>query len=153
MTQNPVSGPGYADQARKRTLFRVVGIVSMGIAVVLIGIAITDFFQSFDSDPMSGSEPTKFWMFFAAMPFFLVGAACLNAGFMGAAARYGAGETAPVLKDSASYLSDGQGVLGVGRTVDDRPAGGTTPGAFCSQCGAGHDRDARFCKSCGASLA
>ena len=69
-----------------------------------------------------------------ALPFFVVGGVCLQAGFIGAAARYGAGETAPVLRDTASYLTDGQGLLGVGRTVDDRPAS-ASPGAFCAQCG------------------
>ena len=67
----------------------------------------------------------------------------LQWGFLGAAARYGAGETMPVVKDSATYLSDGEGILGVGRTA----------GPFCSKCGVRNDADAKFCDSCGGALA
>jgi hypothetical protein len=74
---------------------------------------------------------------------------------MGTAARYGAGETVPVVKDSASYLTDGEGVLGVGRTVDDRPSApaASQPGPYCRSCGVLNDDDARFCDGCGTSLA
>lgn len=70
------------------------------------------------------------------------GLAALNAGFLGAQARYAAGETMPVVKDSAEYLSDGEGILGVGRSA----------GPFCSGCGVRNDRAARFCDGCGAPL-
>ena len=76
---------------------------------------------------------------------------CLQAGFLGAASRYVAGETTPVIKDSAAYLTDGEGILGVGRTVDDAQEPATGP--FCSTCGTRNDADARFCDSCGAALA
>jgi len=61
---------------------------------------------------------------------------------LGAAARCGGGETMPVVKDSAAYLSDGEGILGVGRTA----------GPYCSKCGVRNDADARFCDSCGSAL-
>ena len=138
------SNPGYADQAGKRTLLRVVGVLSMGVALVLMGTAIADFVHSADSF----EGPTKFWMFFLALPFFLVGGVGLQGGFMGAAARYSAGETMPVLKDSASYLSNGQGLMGVGRT---EPAN-TATGPFCSRCGVRNDAEATFCDSCGSPL-
>ena len=141
------STPGFASQPALRNTLRVVGVVSMAVALVLIAVAISDFFASVDT--MQG--PTKFWMFFLAMPFFVIGGAGLQWGFLGAAARYGAGETMPVVKDSAAYLSDGEGVLGVGRTVDDRPAG-TTTGPFCSKCGVRNDEDAKFCDACGATI-
>ena len=67
------------------------------------------------------------------------------------ASRFVAGETMPVVKDSASYLTDGEGVLGVGRTVDDGDQAATGP--FCSKCGVRNDPDAKFCDSCGAPLA
>ena len=147
-----VPNPGYADQGVKRMILRIVGIACMGIALVLIGIAVADFFRAFNAND-SNVAPTKFWMFFAALPFFAVGTACLNAGFMGAAARYAAGETMPVAKDSAAYLTDGEGLLGVGRTVDDEPAAPTATGPFCRSCGQRNDAEARFCDRCGQSLA
>ncbi len=52
-------------------------------------------------------------------------------------------------KDSAAYLTDGEGLLGVGRTVDDH--GGAGP--FCRSCGVRNDDDARYCDGCGQSLA
>jgi hypothetical protein len=147
------TNPGFAGQARYRTVFRVLGIVCMGIALVLIGLAIADFVHAANADDFD-TQPTKFWYFFVALPLFAVGGACLNAGFMGAAARYGAGETMPVVRDSASYLSDGEGVLGVGRTVDDgtMPGATGTTGPVCSRCGTRNDAEASFCDSCGAAL-
>ena len=70
-----------------------------------------------------------------------------------AAARYGAGETMPVVKNSATYLSDGEGVLGVGRTVDDAGAQRAVTGPYCLSCGRRNEEDARFCDGCGTSLA
>ena len=144
--------PGFAGQARFRTIFRVLGIVCMGLALVLIALAIADFVHAARADDFD-TQPTKFWYFFVALPFFAVGGFCLQAGFLGVAARYGAGETMPVVRDSASYLSDGEGILGVGRTVDDahRTTGATGP--YCRACGVRNDADARFCDGCGASLA
>jgi hypothetical protein len=57
----------------------------------------------------------------------------------------------PVLKDSAAYLTDGKGVLGIGRTDDDAVA--ASAGPFCSACGTRNDDTAKFCDSCGAALA
>ena len=48
-----------------------------------------------------------------------------------AGARYAAGETMPVVKDSLDYLK---------------------AGPFCSTCGVRNDADAKFCDSCGATL-
>ena len=150
---NRVPNPGYAEQGTKRTILRVVGVVCTGIALVLCGIAVADFFRAFGSEDFD-AFPTKFWMFFVALPFFVVGSAGLNAGFMGAVARYSAGETMPVAKDSVAYLTDGEGVLGIGRTVDDDASGAAaSTGPFCRSCGQRNDADAKFCDACGHSLA
>ena len=69
-----------------------------------------------------------------------------------AQASYVAGETMPVVKDSATYLSDGRGIAGVGRTEDRMEASAVT-GPYCRQCGTRNDSDARFCDSCGQTLA
>ncbi len=60
----------------------------------------------------------------------------------------------PTVKQSATYLSDGEGILGVGRTVGDRaPGGSAAAGPYCRSCGVRNDEDARFCDGCGTSLA
>lgn len=130
--------PGFARQSQYRNLFRVLGFV------LIIGGAATCIwgFTSFiGAEDFPGAETVV-----AFLGGFLVagiGLMLLQAGFMGAAARFGAGETMPVVKDSAEYLSDGEGVLGIGRSA----------GPFCSKCGVRNDGDARFCDSCGAQLA
>jgi hypothetical protein len=77
---------------------------------------------------------------------------CLQAGFLGAASRYVAGETTPVVKDSAAYLSDGEGFLGVGRTVDDAARRHEVTGPSCSACGTRNGAAASYCDRCGAAL-
>lgn len=153
------TGPGYADQSTKRMIARVVGIVCMGIALVLIGLAIADFFTPFNSDQF-GAEPTKFWMFFLALPFFIVGGIGLNAGFMGAGVRYAAGEVAPTARDTLDYLQAGDD-----DTSCPHCGARNEPGsAFCDNCGQALTRtcsscnhpnaaDAKFCAACGTALA
>jgi hypothetical protein len=80
-------------------------------------------------------------MFFAAMPFFALGGLFLQLGFVGAAAKYVAGEAVPVLKTSMDQL-------GVGRY----PSAPTGSGQYCRSCGRQNDADARFCDSCGTSM-
>jgi zinc ribbon protein len=140
--------PGLAHQDRRRSVLRVLGVLCMGIAVVLIALAIADFVHAFNAEDFD-TEPTKFWYFFVALPFFAIGGFCLQAGFLGVAARYTAGETMPVMKDSAAYLTDGQGIRGIGRTVDDETA---AAGPYCARCGVRNDAGARFCDACGTAI-
>jgi hypothetical protein len=155
------SGPGYADQSKKRMTARVVGVVCMAIAVILIGVAITDMLTAFNSDEF-GAQPTKTWMFFAALPFFLIGGVSLNAGFMGAGVKYAAGEIAPTARDARSYL----GVDGATAAVSCAACGARNAesSTFCDDCGSPLRRlcdsckhpnasDAKFCAACGTSLA
>jgi hypothetical protein len=145
--------PGFRGQRTTRIAFRVVGLVLLAVALVFLAIGLQDFFSS--SDSFEG--PHKFWMVFVGILMLGPAAWCLQAGFLGAASRYVAGEAMPVVKDSAAYLSDGQGVLGVGRTVDDAPGGPArapaAAGPYCAKCGVRNDADASFCDSCGAALA
>ncbi len=115
-----------------------------GIAIFVYGVT-----SVFGSDMPSGLQIV---CFIGGLLVVGVGMMCLQAGFLGAAARYSAGETMPVVRDSASYLTDGEGLLGVGRTVDDRPAPSTATGPYCRQCGVRNDGDAKFCDSCGSAL-
>lgn len=144
---NRVPLPGLAAQEKYRNTFRVAGVLVVGVGFVLTAIALMDFFATF-ADPSRGM-PTKFFLGFIGLPLMGFGGALLRAGFMGMALQYAAGESLPVVKDGAAYLTDGEGLLGVGRTVDDEPA----TGPFCRSCGVRNDTDARYCDGCGLSLA
>ncbi len=139
------TGPGLARQSGVRTLFRVAGPVLLVVGLGFVVTALVDFFASMDSF----EGPDRFWMFFVGLPILFVGGGLTQAGYVGSAARYVAGETMPVVKDSATYLSDGRGVAGVGRTEEAAAA----TGPYCRQCGTRNDDAARFCDSCGQSLA
>jgi hypothetical protein len=145
------TGPGLRGQASFRIAFRVVGVVLLVVALVMLGLGLQSFFSSFGSD--DGDFPSRFWMAFVGILLLAPATWCLRAGFLGVGLRYVAGETTPVLKDSAGYLTDGEGILGVGRTVDDRPAETAQTGPFCSRCGTRNDAEAGFCDHCGHALA
>jgi hypothetical protein len=145
------TNPGFARQSRYRTAFRALGAVVLVVGILVFGYGIRSVFGSADFPPAGW----KIVCFIGGLPVIGVGLMLLQAGFLGAAARYGAGETMPVVKDSASYLSDGQGILGVGRTADGaaRSSASGGSGPYCRACGVRNDADARFCDGCGASLA
>jgi hypothetical protein len=130
--------PGFARQAQYRTTFRVLGTLVLVAGIVMFGYGIAAVFGSEDT-------PGGFQIvcFMGGLLVIGVGLMLLQWGFVGAAARYGAGETMPVVKDSAAYLTDGEGILGVGRTA----------GPYCSKCGVRNDADAKFCDACGSALA
>lgn len=150
MSTSQQAPPGLRGQQGARTTFRVVGIVLLVGALGFLAVGLQDLFSSADS--LDG--PHRFWMIFVGVLMLGPAGWCLQAGFMGVASRYVAGETTPVIKDSAAYLTDGQGFLGVGRTVDHAgPPPSAATGPYCSSCGTRNDADASFCDSCGAALA
>lgn len=140
--------------ARARTTFRVVGVVLLLAGLVIGGIGIDGFLDQAGSTELEpGFGPI---LTIGAGGFLVVlGLGALSAGTLGAQSRYVAGETMPTVRQSAAYLSDGEGIMGVGRTVDDGAAAGTQPatGPFCRACGVRNDEDARFCDGCGAPMA
>ncbi|WP_121253470.1 zinc ribbon domain-containing protein [Nocardioides ferulae] len=139
--------PGFARQGQYRTALRVGGAVLLlaGILTFVWGVAGV-FGAEFEP------EGRRIVAFIGGLPIIGFGAMLLQWGFLGAGARYAAGETMPVVKDSAAYLTDGQGLAGIGRTADDLSADVAATGPFCRQCGVRNDADARFCDSCGSSL-
>lgn len=144
----PPSSPGFSNQGGLRTTFRVLGVVLTGTALVFLLIGGMDFVASVDTN----DGPSKFWMIFVAIALLAVGGWCLQAGFLGAGARYVSGEVSPVTKDAAAYLTDGKGLLNLG--VREQPASPPpTDGPYCSSCGVRNDAEARFCDSCGTALA
>ncbi|MCK4998804.1 MAG: zinc ribbon domain-containing protein [Anaerohalosphaera sp.] len=138
-----------------RDFCRVGGPVCLVIAFVLIATAFINFFMAF-----GGSEPPRlFWCFFLAMPFFIAGGAMTNFGYMGKVARYVAGETAPVAKDTINYMVDGTqdsikkvaSAIGQGFSEANIGGGGGTK-VKCHKCNELVDADSRFCSECGSAL-
>jgi hypothetical protein len=153
------TNPGLANQTSARRTFRIVGLVLLAtgalLAVYGFGSLVAQMFGS-GADPFAGPQHIgrSFACFAGGGLLLVIGFALAGLGFQGAMARYGAGETMPVVKDSVDYLTDGQGLLGVGRSVDDAPASkAAAAGEFCRKCGQGQDADARFCNACGTALA
>lgn len=144
-------GRGVSDNVRN--VCRVLGPLCLFVAVVMIGISIFDFFRYANQDSreilsqmrQTGPKgPQYFWLFFAAMPFFLAGGVMTNLGYMGVAGRYMARELAPAGK----VIADA--VLG-GREIRLGPGSGSSQ--MCPQCATSNDLDAKFCKQCGEALA
>jgi len=136
-----------------RSLLRVVGPVLIAIGALFLLVAMIDFFSSFGTF----GAPTKFWMAFVGMPLIAAGGWMTKFGYLGVAAGYVAGEVAPVLKDTVTYLADGteEATTTVARAISRgvaEAAGGATASKTCPHCRAANDPDAGYCSSCGKGL-
>lgn len=136
-----------------RQVLRIVGPLAVGLGVLLIAIGVGNFFLSFGN-----LEPPRFfWCAFLGMPILFVGTALCMFGFMGAVARYQAGEVAPVGKDTFNYLATGTkgGVQTMATAVGAGLAqgmSGSDNGVCCPRCGHLGDAGAKFCDECGSPL-
>ena len=147
------ANPGHADQARTRTILRVIGFTMLAAGLVIGAKAGYGLLQEMTS-PINVDDPSgagTILMLGGAGFLVVFGLAFLNAGFLGATARYAAGETMPVMKDSAAYLTDGQG-HGQGHPGGGGVEGQDTAGPFCTRCGVRNDAAARFCDACGHAI-
>ncbi|MCP4638776.1 MAG: hypothetical protein GY851_00010 [bacterium] len=140
--------PGHAG---KRTALRVAGVLVLIAGVALIAVGAGSLF-------VAGPSPL-FFCAFAGMPLLFVGSAMCMFGFMGAVARYQAGEAAPVAKDTFNYLADGtqEGVRTVASAIGEglrqgASSEGDPDGVRCAECDALNAEDANFCDACGARL-
>jgi hypothetical protein len=122
----------------RRIAFRVAGAITALVAVVLIVVAVADLFGAMFDDSFD-ARPTKFWLAFVGIPLLAVGGWLLQAGFLGAASRYAATESAPGLRTAGEALG----------LRDDRTAASTS----CSRCGRATDPAGRFCAGCGTPVA
>lgn len=123
--------PGLRGQATWRTILRVGGPILLGLGLLLTAVAIADFAGSFGSF----ESPRNFWLGFLGLPLVAVGWAMVQAGYLGPASRYVAGEVTPTVRDTLGSLGFGAGVA-----------------QLCPACGARNAVGARFCDDCGASL-
>ncbi len=152
---NDATPPGLDRQSTVRTAARVIAVVLAVTGVLLVVSGGSDFASSFDAPLGSPGDGPGSVLRLGAGGFCIVFAfAAANIGWLGAQASYVAGETMPVVKDSATYLSNGQGIAGIGRTAGapvQQDAVGHGP--YCRGCGTRNDGEAKFCDSCGQSLA
>lgn len=146
------------DAGATRTTLRILAAVLLVVGLALSIVGGISFVRSATSESIDAGSGFGAILLLAAGGFCVVfGLGALSAGTLGAQSRYVAGETMPTLKQSAAYLTDGEGLLGVGRTVDDAAPGtggaAAASGPYCRSCGTRNDQEARFCDRCGASLA
>jgi len=149
-----------------RAMMRVVGPVLMLIGFGMFAMGVISFttrfnegrdefdrnFGKFGSERVvTEKSPDRFWMCFVGAPIGALGLALARFGFLGAAARYVAGETAPVVKDTLNYVIDG--AKDSIREVVQATRGEGGGGVACPACGHANDADAKFCDDCGTAMA
>lgn len=100
MTENKLQSPHHNSI---RLVLRVGGPIIAAIGLIFVIIGMASFFSSFGTF----NTPQYFWCAFVGLPLVFVGVAMSMFGYMGAAYRYVAGETAPVVKDAVNYLGEG----------------------------------------------
>lgn len=139
-----------------RNALRVIGpmIALIGLGFVVVGMV--GFFRAFGSF----GPPQHAWCPFVGMPLLFVGIVMTSYGYMGKVMRYGAQETAPVVKDTFNYMADGTqqgikmvaGAIGQGLKEGGLGPGGAATKIRCHKCNALNDAGARFCDQCGQAM-
>jgi hypothetical protein len=142
--------PNHED---KRNLLRILGVMTLVPGLCFMAVGLFSFFRAFSTH----EPPTQFWCMFVGMPLVALGTVLLKAGFLGAAARYFAGEAAPVAKDTFNYVAteSKEGVRNVAQAVTEGIVAGKSgagPGIQCAKCNEANEPDAKFCKECGTPL-
>jgi hypothetical protein len=143
--------PGHNE---KRGILRVLGVAILIIGLVFEIIGLASFFLSFGH----GGFPRLFWCCFIGLPLIWLGFVLCGVSFLGAVARFMAGESAPVAKDTFNYMADEtkEGVKTVASAVGEGMAAGAAAARpkikSCPACQATNDAEARFCNQCGKAL-
>lgn len=131
------AGPGLTNQSGVRLFFQIAGpvVIVVGLALFVTGLrAVWDHFDDYDGP--KGSDIARFMGGFLVLG---IGLMMTRVGFIGAAARYAAGEMSPVIRDAYQQIASQSDTSG--RT-----------GPFCSKCGVRQDAGARFCDACGSPV-
>ena len=130
-----------------RKMLRLIGplVFILGLVLTLVGLG--SFFSSFGSM----QPPRYFWCAFLGLPLMTAGGAISQFAFMGAVARFMAGETAPVAKDTFNYMASGtkDGVRDIASAIAE---GVSANSLDCNSCRASNDIKAKFCDNCGETL-
>jgi hypothetical protein len=105
-----------------------LGCLAVGGLLALIGLV---SFATFGES--SSGLPGGFVLLFIGVPLLGIGGTLFKFAFLGEIGRYGAGELAPVAKDTLDYIRHEEGV--------------------CPSCGKANEAGSNFCDACGARLA
>lgn len=143
----------------QRATLRLIGGILCAVGGVFVLVGMVSFFQSFNS---FGGPPSKFWCVFVGAPMLAIGSRLLMLGYMGAVARYTAGEVAPVATDTLNFVADEtrssvrkvSGAIAAGVRDASRSSTATEAGpqVACPSCHHDNDPDARFCDQCGTAM-
>jgi hypothetical protein len=114
---------------------RIAGPVIFFIGLLCVIIGVGNFFLSFGG----GGMPHYFWLAFIGMPLMFVGIVLCQFGFMGAVARFIAGESAPVAADTVNYLAEE--TKGAVETVAKAAAKGVVEGIEAGRAQPGQGKD------------
>lgn len=143
------------EQNSVRNFLRTIGLLVFIAGLLCIIVGMINFFMAFGG----GGPPRLFWLLFVGMPLMAVGGWMSQFGYMGAVARFIAGETAPVATDTINYVADE--TKGAVETVAKSAAKGFAEGIeagratttnFCPHCGSAAKIDFKFCPKCGKPL-
>lgn len=138
------------DHKQSRHVFRILGWVFLGIGLLCEGIGLINFTAAMQTTEI----PNLFMFCWIGGPFLFAAFLFLSLGYMGAMARYQAGEQAPVAKDTTNYILNGtrdetaKTVAAVVKEVKNDD----TPAPICPKCGVKNEAGAKFCDHCGAPL-
>jgi uncharacterized membrane protein len=86
-----------------RNFLRIVGPTVAVIGLIFTVVGMARFFSAFGSF----QPPRLFWCAFVGLPLIFVGLVMSKFGYIGSVARYLAGESAPVTKDTVNYMVEG----------------------------------------------
>jgi len=109
-------------QSSVRTFLCVAGPAIAAVGLIFLIVGLGSFFAAFGGD----GPPRYFWCAFVGMPLLFVGGVMCQFGYLGAVARYVAGESAPVAKDFVNYMGENTqpGVKAVSKSVAEGIAEG-----------------------------
>lgn len=140
---------------RKRSVLRLIGPLVLATGGIFLIVGMVDFFHAFGG----GGPPKLFWCCFIGLPLLFFGFVITTAGFAGATARYMAGESAPVAKDTVNYLAKGTQesvktlATAVGEGLAAAGRGAEPILVRCHKCNETNETNAKFCNRCGTALA
>jgi hypothetical protein len=115
----------------KKLGLQAISLACLAVGGLLTLIGLIDFASSF-GDPSSGL-PGGFVLLFIGVPLLGIGGTLFKFAFLGEIGRYGAGELAPVAKDTLDYIKGQDEVV-------------------CPSCGRANEVGSNFCEHCGAAL-
>ncbi len=146
---NDLHGPGHNDV---RNYLRTLGPALAMLGLIFTAVGMVSFFSAFGSF----EPPRYFWCAFVGLPLLAVGIGISKFAYLGSIARYIAGETAPVAKNTANYMVDG--TKGSIREVASAIGEGlrdvrSMESLHCQKCGTNNESSANFCRQCGVPFA